>query len=255
MIKLTDLLLQEAKIPASEQEMDLYAKKYKKTIDYLRSKNKVLLLTTSNRWVKHKEDVPKSTQLALKIQELLGKEKVTLIDTTKLNIFPCEGNVSSNREFGGNHCGTAKSLLKNKEQNPSGYHRCWASVNEKNDELWKITKELFESDCIVFFASIRWGQANGYYQKLIERLTWIENRHSNLGESNIVKDIDAGFIAVGQNWNGRDVTKTQKDVLEFFGFKTPDELFWNWQFTDNPLDETSRSYNKAITVFDNTFEI
>jgi multimeric flavodoxin WrbA len=173
MIKLTDLLLQEAKIPASEQDMDLCAKKYKKTIDYLRSKNKVLLLTTSNRWVKHKEDVPKSTQLALKIQELLGKEKVTLIDTTKLNIFPCEGNVSSNREFGGNHCGTAKSLLKNKEQNPSGYHRCWASVNEKNDELWKITKELFESDCIVFFASIRWGQANGYYQKLIERLTWI----------------------------------------------------------------------------------
>jgi len=255
MIKLTDLLLQEAKIPASEQEMDLYAKKYKKTIDYLRSKNKVLLLTTSNRWVKHKEDVPKSTQLALKIQELLGKEKVTLIDTTKLNIFPCEGNVSSNREFGGNHCGTAKALLKNKEQNPSGYHRCWASVNEKNDELWKITKELFESDCIVFFASIRWGQANGYYQKLIERLTWIENRHSTLGESNIVKDIDAGFIAVGQNWNGRDVTKTQKDVLEFFGFKTPEELFWNWQFTDNPLDETSRSYNKAITVFDNTFEI
>jgi multimeric flavodoxin WrbA len=255
MIKLTDLLLQEAKIPVSEQEMDLYVKKYKKTIDYLRSKNKVLLLTTSNRWIKHKEDVPKSTQLALKIQELLGKEKVTLIDTTKLNIFPCEGNVSSNREFGGNHCGTAKALLKNKEQNPSGYHRCWASVNEKNDELWKITKELFESDCIVFFASIRWGQANGYYQKLIERLTWIENRHSTLGESNIVKDIDAGFIAVGQNWNGRDVTKTQKDVLEFFGFKTPDELFWNWQFTDNPLDETSRSYNKAITVFDNTFEI
>ena len=119
MIKLTDLLLQEAKIPASEQDMDLYAKKYKKTIDYLRSKNKVLLLTTSNRWVKHKEDVPKSTQLALKIQELLGKEKVTLIDTTKLNIFPCEGNVSSNREFVGNHCGTTKALLKNTIQSLS----------------------------------------------------------------------------------------------------------------------------------------
>ena len=100
MIKLTDLLLQEAKIASSEQEMDFYAKKYKKTIDYLRNKNKVLLLTTSNRWSKHSEDVPKSTQLALKIQELLGKEKVTLIDTTKLNIVPCEGNVSSNRVFG-----------------------------------------------------------------------------------------------------------------------------------------------------------
>jgi multimeric flavodoxin WrbA len=252
MIKLTDLLL-EAQLPSSEQDMDFYAKKYKKTIDYLRQKNKILLLTTSNRWSQHKEDVPKSSQLAIKIQDLLGKEKVTLIDTTKLNIVPCEGNVSSNREFDGNHCGTVKALLKDKEKNPSGYHRCWASINEKNDELWKISKELFESDTVLFFASVRWGQANGYYQKLIERLTWIENRHSTLGEKNIVKNIDAGFIATGQNWNGKYVTKTQKEVLQFFGFNTPDELFWNWQFTDNTLDETNRSYNKAITTFDNTF--
>jgi hypothetical protein len=88
---------------------------------------------------------------------------------------------------------------------------------------------------------------------LIERLTWIENRHSTLGESNIVKDIDSGFIATGQNWNGKDVTQTQKEVLQFFGFKTPDQLFWNWQFTDNSLDETKSSYKKAITVFDKTF--
>ena len=33
MIKLTDLLL-EAQLPSSEQDMDIYAKKYKKTIDY-----------------------------------------------------------------------------------------------------------------------------------------------------------------------------------------------------------------------------
>ena len=59
MISLNDLLL-EAKLPQSEQDMDLYARKYKKTIDYLRTKNKVLLLTTSNRWSQHKDDVPKS---------------------------------------------------------------------------------------------------------------------------------------------------------------------------------------------------
>lgn len=252
MISLSDLL-HEAKLPQSEQDMDLYARKYKKTIDYLRNKNKVLLLTTSNRWSKHKEDVPKSSQLAIKIQDLLGKEKVTLIDTTKLNIVPCEGNVSSNKEFGGNHCGTIGALLKDKEKNPSGHHRCWASINEKNDELWKISKELFESDCVLFFASVRWGQANGYYQKLIERLTWIENRHTTLGESNLLKDIDAGFIAVGQNWNGKHVVQTQKSVLEFFGFKTPEQLFWNWQFTDDSLDETKRSYLKGVNVFEKTF--
>lgn len=248
-------LLSEASIPSSEDGMDEYARKYKKTIDYLKTKNKVLLLTTSNRWVEHKDDVPKSGQLAIKIQELLGKEKVTLIDTTKLNIKPCEGNVSSNKEYNGNHCGAKDSILKDKNKNPSGYHRCWCSVNEKGDELWKITKELFESDCVLFFSSIRWGQSNGFYQKLIERLTWIENRHSTLGESNIIKDIDAGFIAVGQNWNGKQVVKTQQEVLEFFGFKTPSQLFWNWQYTDNKLDETKSSYNKAITVFDKTFDI
>lgn len=252
MISLSDLLL-EANLPQSEQDMDYYARKYKKTIDYLRSKQKVLLLTTSNRWSQHKDDVPKSSQLAIKIQDLLGKEKVTLIDTTKLNIFPCEGNVSSNKEYGYNHCGTMKALLKDDTKNPSGYHRCWASINNKNDELWKISKELFESDCVVFFASIRWGQANGYYQKLIERLTWIENRHSTLGESNVVKNIDAGFIAVGQNWNGGNVVEMQKSVLEYFGFKTPDQLFWNWQYTNDDKDETQKSYKKAIPTFDKTF--
>jgi hypothetical protein len=105
------------------------------------------------------------------------------------------------------------------------------------------------------FASIRWGQANGYYQKLIERLTWIENRHSTLGENNIVKHIDAGFIAVGQNWNGGNVVEIQKSVLEYFGFKTPDQLFWNWQYTDNNLDETKKSYNAAPNVFKETFDI
>jgi len=250
MITLLDLL-SEAKLPQSEQNMDLYARKYKRTIDYLSGKNKVLLLTTSNRWSGHKEDIPKSTQLAIKAQEFLGKEKVTLIDTTKLNIVPCEGNVSSKW---GNNCGTKDASLKDKDKNPTGNHRCWASINNKNDELWKISKELFESDCVLFFTSIRWGQANGFYQKLIERLTWIENRFRSLRERNVVKNIDAGVIAIGQNWRGKQVVDIQKEVLEFYGFNTPNELYWNWQYTKDENDETLRSYKNAITVFDKTFK-
>jgi multimeric flavodoxin WrbA len=177
-----------------------------------------------------------------------------LIEVPSLNIAPCEGNVSSNLKYDGNHCGVKGALLKDKDKNPTGYHRCWASLNNKNDELWKITKELFESDCVVFFASVRWGQANGYYQKLIERLTWIENRHSTLGEKNVVQDIESGFIAVGQNWHGKQVVETQRAVLgDYYKFKTPDQLFWNWQFTQDDTDETKRSYDKAIRVFDKTF--
>ena len=251
MVKLSDFLV-EAASSSSQQDMEKNSLRLENTIKYLQTKKKVLLIATSNRWEGHKDDEAKSTKLAKLVAERLGTDKCEFIDASKLNIAVCEGNVSS--KFG-NHCGEKGALLKDKDKNPSGYHRCWASINNKSDELWKITKPLFESDAVVFFTSIRWGQTNSVHQKLIERLTWIENRHSTLGESNIIKNVDSGVIALGQNWNGKDVVKTQKEMLEFYGFQTPSELFWNWQYTDNPLDETKKSYSKAITVFNDTFEV
>lgn len=225
-----------------------------KTIEFLEKEKKVLLLTTSNRppSAKDKGDTPKSTQLAKYIQSRLGLLKCELIEVPELNIYNCVGNVSSKE---GNVCGVKEALLKNNEKNPSGYHRCWVSYSHKDDELWKITKPLFESTAVLFFGSVRWGQMNAYYQKLIERLDWIENRHTTLGEENIIKNIKAGIIAVGQQWNGEEVIKTQKQVLKFYGFKVPDELSWNWQYSDNPNLETKESYKKAITTFDKVFDI
>lgn len=223
------------------------------TIDYLQKKKKILFLTTSNRWEGDKKDIPKSTLLAKEIQKEIGKNKVTLVETPKLNIYPCEGNVSS--ATAGNNCGVKEALIKNKIQNPSNYLRCWASINHKDDELWKVTKPLFESDTVVFFVSVRWGQTNMFYQKLIERLTWIENRHSSLGESNIVKNIDAGIILIGHNWNGKQILSTQKNVLDFYGFKVRNELCWNWQWTNNPKDETLDGYKKDIEKFEKDFNI
>lgn len=216
------------------------------TINFLEKKNKVLFLTTSNRWEKAADDIPKSTQLAYHIQELLGMKKVEIIDVSKLNIYVCEGNVSS---ANGNSCGVKDALLKNSDKNPSGYHRCWCSINNKEDELWKVSKSLFESDCVVFFGSVRWGQTNSIYQKLIERLCWIENRHTTLRESNIVKDIDAGIVLTGQNWNGSNVIDTQKQVLKFYGFNVVNDISWNWQYTNNVNDETKDSYKKAVSEF------
>ena len=157
------------------------------TISHLKQKQKILFLTTSNRWAGDKEK-PKSTLLAEEIAKAVGSEKVTILDVPKLNIYNCEGNISIGK---GNNCGAKEALLKNKEKNPSGYHRCWASINNKDDELWKISKDLFQSDCVVFFGSVRWGHMNAYYQKLIERLSWIENRHSTMKEENMVGNIDA----------------------------------------------------------------
>jgi multimeric flavodoxin WrbA len=221
-------------------------------VEYLSNKNKVLFLTTSNRWEGSKE-IPKSTLLAMDIKSRLEETtEVNLLEIPKLKIYPCEGNVSG---VEGNNCGIKDSLLKDTEKDPSGNHRCWASLNNEDDELWKVTKELFESDAVVFFISVRWGQANAFYQKLIERLNWIENRHTTLGEDNIVSGIDAGCVIIGQNWNGEQVLETQKQVYEFYGFNVPDEMSLYWQFTQDSNDETQESYKEAPKVFGREFEI
>ncbi len=234
---------------------DPHYKKLIETIEFLEGKKKVLFLTTSNRggWaVKELNESPKSTILAKAIQSHLGKSKCKLIEVPELKIYACEGNVSHMK---GNDCGVKKASLKDKDKNPTGNHRCWRNINNPDDELWKISKELFESDCVVFFGSIRWGQMNAQYQNLIERLTWLENRHSTLGESNIIKDISCGLIAIGQNWRGNEVLDVQKQVLTFFGFDVKDQLCWNWQYTNNPKDETNESYKKSGKEFKDTFEL
>jgi multimeric flavodoxin WrbA len=230
-------------------------KKLVKSVKFLEGKEKVLFLTTSNRgeWaVKELKEEPKSTKLAKAVQDYLGKSKCTLIEVPNLKIYTCEGNVSHGD---GNSCGVRKAKLDDKEKNPSGNHRCWRSINNPDDELWKITKVLLESDAVVFWGSIRWGQMNSEYQKLIERLTWLENRHTTFKESNIIKDISAGIIAIGQNWRGKEVVDVQKQVLEFFGFNVNSDLCWNWQYTTDKYDENQKSYEKTEKKFNDTFEL
>lgn len=227
--------------------------KLKDTIEILKKKKKTLLLSCSNRynWDENNIDVPKSRILAEFIADEL-KDNTKFIDVSELKIFPCEGNVSRKE---GNSCGVKKAILEDDEKNPSGHHRCWASINFKSDELWKISKELFESDCVIFFASVRWGAANMFYQNLIERLTWIENRHTTLGESNIVENIQSGMICVGQNFNGVNVIELQKKVHEFYGFDINEELYWNWQYTDTTTDESQKSYKESFGAFVKDFDI
>lgn len=218
----------------------------KKMIDFLSGKN-VVFITTSTRSKKYGE-VPKSYQLAEKIAE-----KVTpipqIINAADLIILPCEGNVSRSPENGGNCCGVKEAVLKDKEKNPGNFLRCWTSLNNKSDELWKIAKAIDESDAIVFFGSIRWASMDSIYQKTIERLNWIQNRHSTLKEENPVKNKFAGVVAIGHNWRIKEEIKLQKTVLEWFGFKTPDELFWNWQYMED-LKDTEESYIDAHIEFE-----
>lgn len=210
----------------------------KRLYNYLKKnqKKKILFLTTSNRWSGDKE-LPKSSIIADEISKKISG--IETINVSKLNIFTCEGNVSTKR---GNTCGLKDAVLKDKEKNPTGNIRCWASVNNKSDEMWKVANAIFQADIVIFFGSIRWGKMNSTYTQLIERLTWLENRHTTLGESNLLKNKEAGIVATGHNWNGENAVQLEREVLKFFGFKTPKQLTFNWQWTNNKTDETKEGY-------------
>ena len=219
-------------------------------IRYLEKRNDILLLTTSNRYRKHTWDVPKSTQLARHIRDHLKqkKKRVTLLDVAELKIHTCEANVSGGK---GNRCGLLEAKLPDRSKNPTGHHRCWASINNKDDELYVISRELFRSKAVVFFVSVRWGQTNSVYQRLYERLTWIENRFTTLGEAPIpqLKGLEAGIVVFGQNWNDAQVLKIQRQNYSWFGWKTPAALSFYWQYTRNSDDESPESYLGAIEEF------
>lgn len=214
---------------------------------YLKSKDKsgsrILFLTTSNRWSGAKE-TPKSSQLAIEFQKKLTNCEV--IDISKLKIYPCEGNVSREE---GNRCGLKEAMLKDSKKNPHNFIRCWASMNNSDDELYVVANKIYESDIIVFFGSVRWGKMNSIYSNLIERLTWIENRHSTLREKNPVKDKEAGVVVMGHNWKGIEVVENEVSVLKYFGFKTPKQLSFNRQWTNDPTDETNSGYKKDLKDF------
>lgn len=224
----------------------------KKLYKYLKGKKdkKILFLTTSNRWEGDKE-LPKSSIIADELIKKLGSDNVQLINVAKLKIYPCEGNVSTKR---GNTCGLKEAKLDDKEKNPTGHIRCWASLNNKSDEMYKVANAIFDADIVIFFGSIRWGKMNSIYAELVERLTWLDNRHTTLGESNLLKDKEVGVIATGHNWNGEEAVKLERQVLGFFGFKTPDVLSFNWQWTKDKFDESKKGYLEDFGDFLRDFD-
>jgi len=138
MVKLSDFLV-EAAANSSQKDMEKNELRLDNTIKYLQTKKKVLLIGTSNRWEGHKDDEAKSTKLAKLVCERLGSDKCEFIDASKLNIFVCEGNVSSKW---GNHCGEKGAVLKDKEKDPTGYHRCWASINNKSTVIQPLVNPI-----------------------------------------------------------------------------------------------------------------
>ena len=89
-----------------KEELGRVTAKCTRFIDYLRHRNDILFLTTSTRYAEHKDDIPKSTQLARRIKEHYPNKNIVLIDVPTLVIHTCEGNISTKK---GNRCGTEEA--------------------------------------------------------------------------------------------------------------------------------------------------
>jgi hypothetical protein len=241
---------------ANRGRLDHAAVQCERLIRHLESKNNILLLTTSTRYKEHRSDVPKTAQLARRIKTHLQEKRkqVTLIDVAGLMIHDCEGNISARK---GNSCGVPDAKLRDKRKNPTGQHRCWASINNADDQLYKISRALFRSQVVIFFVSVRWGQTNGVYQRLFERLSWIENRVTTFGEKPIaqLKKLEAGIVLFGQNWNDAAVLKIQQQNFRWFGWKAPKSLSLFWQYTRDAEDESAESYLGAVAEFEELVQI
>lgn len=220
-------------------------------IQHLESRKRVLLLTTSTRYTRHTWDIAKTTQLARWIRARLKREgkHVTLLDVAQLKIHVCEGNISGGR---GNNCGVLEARLRDSGKNPTGQHRCRASLNNRDDQLHKFSRELFRAQAVVFFVSVRWGQTNSVYQRLFERLSWIENRVTSLGEEPIpqLQKLEAGIVLFGHNWNDEQVLKTQIQNFSWFGWKTPAALSFFLQYSADAEKESLESYRGAVAEFE-----
>ena len=84
-----------------------------------------------------------------------------------------------------------------------------------------------------------------------------KNRISTLREGPIpqLKDLEAGMVLFGHNWNARNTLEIQKRNFEWFGWKTPEALSFAWQYTDDEEEESQESYLGAIEEFRELFPV
>lgn len=165
------------------------------------------------------------------------KNKVNMIDAGRLHIvenLSCYAN-------GGSHCADPKA----------GKYRCWATYEsiedpEKHggiDEMPVIYDGIDESDIIIFSTSVRWMSHSALFQKIIERMNTLENRHSVYGEKNPLSGKKAGIIVVGQHYQSQKVAGSLSETMTLLGFQCSNSSIFSWQKSHNMNEEQAEKTN------------
>lgn len=123
----------------------------------------------------------------------------------------------------------------------AGKYRCWAhklSHADPNryggaDEMGLIYDHIAWADAVIFATSVRWESHSAVLQKVIERMTTLQNRHAVYKEPNPLQGKKCGVVVTGHNAKAQSVASHLLEAFQWLGFHT--EFFYQivWQKTQN----------------------
>lgn len=123
----------------------------------------------------------------------------------------------------------------------AGAYRCWAhKLSHENpsayggrDEMGVLYDGFLWADTVVFATSVRWESHSAILQKIIERMTTLQNRAVVYGEPNPLSGKRCGVVVTGHNAKAQSVASHLLEVFQWLGFDTAFFSQLVWQRTQN----------------------
>jgi len=123
----------------------------------------------------------------------------------------------------------------------AGKYRCWAhklshdtpSEYGGKDQMGVLYDAYDWADIVIFGTSVRWESHSAILQKIIERMTTLQNRNVVYGERNPLQNKRCGVIVTGHNSMAQKVAAHLLRAFEWLGFTT--DIFYQvvWQNSQN----------------------
>lgn len=145
----------------------------------------------------------------------------------------------------------------------AGKYRCWAhKLSHENpseyggkDQMGILYDAYDWADIVVFATSTRWESHSAILQKIIERMTTLQNRHTVYHEMNPLQGKRCGVIVTGHNAKSQNVASHLLEVFQWLGFDTRFYYQIVWQKTDNlhsevPMESDVPSLEKFLKTQD-----
>lgn len=123
----------------------------------------------------------------------------------------------------------------------AGRYRCWAhKLSHENpdayggaDQMGVLYDGFRWADVVVFATSVRWESHSALLQKIIERMTTLQNRATVYGEPNPLSTKRCGVLVTGHNAKAQSVASHLIEVFQWLGFESCFFYQMVWQFTEN----------------------